>query len=96
MLEILLIIFLSKKIGKIAESRGHRKGPNIAFFVGMWLAGEFIGAALGIFLFKGIMIAAYVMALIGAALGTVLSFSIVQKLEDKSGNDDDVITIDID
>ncbi|MDA3821952.1 MAG: hypothetical protein PF450_04975 [Bacteroidales bacterium] len=96
MLEILIIIFIAKKIGKIAERRGHKKGPNIAFFIVMWLAGEFLGAAIGIFLFKGNLIPAYFMALIGAALGTVFAFNIVQKLEDKSDNDDGVITINID
>lgn len=96
MLEILLVVYLAKRIGKIAEKLGHKKRPHILFFILMWLAGEFIGAALGVFLFKGNMIPAYILALIGAALGTVIAFNVVQKLEDKSDSNSGVITLDID
>ncbi len=94
MLEIILIIFLSRKVGNIAKKRGHKARPNIIFFVVLWFAGELIGALLGSILSKGNIIATYFMALIGAAVGAYIAYNIIQNLEDKSGSDSDIITID--
>lgn len=96
MLEIILLFFLSKKIGKIAEQRGHKKRPNIIFFIFLWFAGELIGALLGSILSRGNLIATYFMALIGAAVGASIAFRIVKNLEDKSDSDNGMITIDAD
>jgi len=96
MLEILLLIYLSKRIGRIAESKGHKRGPNITFFIIMWFCGEIIGVMLGVFIFKGRIGPAYIFALMGAGLGAVIAFNVVEKLEDKSDDDDDIITIEID
>lgn len=94
MLEIILVIYLSRRIGKIAEAKGHKRRPNIIFFVVMWFACEIIGVLLGLFLFKGNIQIAYFMALLGAAVGAMIAFRIVNRLEDLTGNDDGMITID--
>ncbi len=92
MLEILLIIYISRKIGAIAEKKGHKRRPNVIFFIVMWIAGELSGAMIGAFFSKGNLGITYLMAIVGAVLGTVLAFNVVQKLEDK--NDSDYIIID--
>ena len=92
MLEILIIIMLSRRIGAIAKKRGHRSRPNIIFFIVMWIAGEFIGAMIGAFLAKGQIWTSYIMALLGAAIGAMIAFRVVSRLEDKS--DPNLITID--
>lgn len=92
MLEIMVVVFLARRIGNIAAKKGHKKRPNIIFFVVMWIAGEIIGALLGVFLAKGHLATAYVMALVGAVVGALIAFRIVNNLEDKS--DPNMITID--
>ncbi len=94
MLKILLIIRLSRRISAIAIKKGHRPRPNIIFFIVMWIAGEFIGAMAGAFLAKGHIWTTYVMALLGAVVGAIIAFRVVNNLEDLTGNDDDLITID--
>jgi len=92
MLEILLLVFLSRRIGNIAAKKGHKKRPNIIFFIVMWIAGELIGGLLGAFLAKGHFYTTYIMALLGAAVGAVIAFRIVKNLDDRS--DPNMITID--
>jgi uncharacterized membrane protein YeaQ/YmgE (transglycosylase-associated protein family) len=92
MIEIIILVFLARRIGKIAEKKGHKKRPNIIFFVVMWIAGEIIGAMLGAFLAKGQIYTTYALALIGAAVGAMIAFRIVKNLDDRS--DPNMITID--
>jgi hypothetical protein len=79
MLEIILIIFLSKKIGQIAEEKKQSKALFKFMFVVLWILGEFIGAIIGLNLTKGLTV--YLFALIGAALGAIISFAIVNNLK---------------
>ena len=48
MLEIILIIYLAKKIGARVEMKGYKKGGYIAMFIAFWILGEFIGAFIGV------------------------------------------------
>lgn len=96
MIEILLIIFLARRIGNIAVRKGHKRGPNIIFFVVMWIAGEIIGGLSGAFLTKGHVLSTYLMALIGAAVGAIIAFRVVNSLEDLNNDDSDMITIEVD
>ncbi|RLD57573.1 MAG: hypothetical protein DRJ05_09465 [Bacteroidetes bacterium] len=92
MLEIFLIVYLSKKIGKIVEEKEHKKGIYIFMLVIFWLLGEFIGAFIGMIVTgkEGIII--YLYALIGAGFGALLSFLIVKNLSKKEVPEDSDIT----
>ena len=88
MIEAILIYFLAKLIGRKAEEKGHRKGPFILLFVALWIVGEAIGAIIGIHLTQsneygeGLSLVFYLYALIGAAIGTIISFLIVYNLKE--------------
>ena len=92
MLEIFLIVYLSKKIGKIVEEKERKKGMYIFMFVVLWVVGEFLGAIAGILVTgeEGIII--YLYALMGAAGGAVLSFIIVKGLSKKEITEDSAIS----
>ncbi|MCI0490375.1 MAG: hypothetical protein L0229_27595 [Blastocatellia bacterium] len=81
MLEILLLIFLTRKIGEICQEKGHKAGGYKALTVVLWFGGEIVGAIVGALATSGeggVMI--YILALIGAAVGAGISFAIVNNL----------------
>lgn len=83
MLEILLLIHFSKKIGALAESKGYPKGRYQWMLLGMWIVGEFLGGQIGGAMASGsdqAICVAYIIAIIGAALGAWVAFSIVRNL----------------
>lgn len=51
MLEILAVIFLTRKIGVLAEQKGLKKGPWKFYMVLAWFGGEFLGIFLGMIAF---------------------------------------------
>lgn len=51
MLEIIALIFLTKEIGKIAAGKGLKPGVWKLYTVLAWIAGEFVGAVIGILIF---------------------------------------------
>ncbi len=51
MLEIIALILLAKQIGKIAAGKGLKPGKWKLYFVLSWIAGEFIGAIIGVLIF---------------------------------------------
>ena len=51
MLEIIALIFLAKQIGKIAADKGLKPGTWKLYLVLSWIAGEFVGAIIGILIF---------------------------------------------
>jgi hypothetical protein len=79
MLEILLIIFLARKIGAMVEAKGHGKILYQVVFVAFWFGGEVFGAIAGVILASsggkepGFAIP-YICALIGALVGAVAAF----------------------
>ena len=75
MLEIILVIYLSKKIGKMVEAKGQKKGWYVFMFVMLWIIGEFVGAIIGGLIAEGPLI--YLFAILGAGLGALISFGIV-------------------
>jgi hypothetical protein len=75
MLEVLLIIFLSKKIAGILRAKGRSPTWYVVALVAFWIGGEFLGAFTGMALMDGDSSAAlYGCALVGAALGVVAAF----------------------
>jgi hypothetical protein len=51
MLEIIALIILTKGIGRLAEKKGLKPGRWQLYTVLAWIAGEFLGAVLGGFIF---------------------------------------------
>lgn len=84
MLEIILIIFFAKKIGSIAENKGHKKGAYIALAVVFWVVGEFMGAIVGAIVTGDTGLGTYFFALVGAAVGALVSYLLVNGLQDRS------------
>lgn len=81
MLEILLLVYLCRKLGAGLRAKGHRAGWYQLFLVFAWFGGEFFGAfGLGVLLAivdpevapPGGML--YLASLVGAALGALVVF----------------------
>lgn len=87
MLEIIILIFLTRKVGEIVRSKGHKAGWFQFLAVVLWIGGEVIGAVIG-----GIVGAlsntgmglAYLFALLGAAAGAGISILIARSLNAKT------------
>lgn len=47
MLEILALIWLSRDIGRLAESKGLKKSTWIVYLIGGWIITEIIGCIVG-------------------------------------------------
>ena len=73
MLEIIALIFLAKQIGSIAATKGLKPGLWKLYFVLAWIAGEFVGAIMGIMIFgTGNIISIELVAVAGAVTGYVI------------------------
>lgn len=51
MLEIIAIIFLTKKIGRLAEQKGLKPGPWKVYTVLAWIGSELVGIVIGFLIF---------------------------------------------
>jgi hypothetical protein len=80
MLEIILIIFLSRKIGVKAEEKGYPKGKYIFMFVAFWILGEFTVAFIAATIIGRVDLILYLFALLGAAIGALSAFAVVNNL----------------
>ncbi|MFH2103685.1 MAG: TlpA disulfide reductase family protein [Chloroflexota bacterium] len=82
MIEIFVLIALSGVIGRKAKAKGYKSSGFILLAVALWLIGEACGALLGnaIFADASSIWSAYVVALLGAALGGGIAFLIVSRL----------------
>jgi len=79
MLEILALVYLTRKIGGVVEAKGHKGGRYKVLTVVLWIGGEFVGAILGGVLSGGAesgLGAVYLFALLGAAAGAGLAYFI--------------------
>jgi hypothetical protein len=74
MLEILALIALTGKIGKIVEKKGYKPGWYKFLTCALWFGGEVFGAIIGAILSEGEMIPTYLIAIIGAAIGAGASY----------------------
>ncbi len=96
MLEILILIGLSKSIAAKANAKGRSGTPFVLMLVGLWIGGEICGAILGVIISVSSnpkatepnMVLIYGGALAGAIIGAVISFVIVNSLADLSRRDD--------
>jgi hypothetical protein len=80
MLEILALIYLSRKNGGIAEKKGHKPGRYKLLTVLLWFGGELLGGILGGILAGGDGGPVYLLALVGAVVGAGVSRLIVNSL----------------
>jgi hypothetical protein len=88
MLEIIILIILAGKIGKIVESKGRKKIGYQLMLVGMWIGGEVFGGLAGAIIGGiateddgGAALLAVFSALACAITGAVIAFQIAKNLE---------------
>lgn len=81
MLEIILIIYFSKRIGQKARDKGRSANSFEFLFYSLWISGEIIGFFIGAHLTNGLLI--YLYAESGAAVGAISSFLIVYNLKEE-------------
>lgn len=94
MLEIIAIIFLSKKNGKLAEQKGLKSSTWILYSVLCWIAFEVIGVILGIISFgQENIVPIYLLALVLAVSSYFFIRSILNKKPDAM--DDDINRIGV-
>ena len=94
MLEIIAIIFLSKKNGKLAIQKGLKSGPWILYNVLCWIAFEVVGVVVGIITFgQENVLPIYLLALVLAVSSYFLIRSILDKKPDAI--DDDINRIGV-
>jgi hypothetical protein len=80
MIEILLLVALTRKIGRICEEKGRKAGGFKALTVLLWIGGEIFGAVIGVILLGAEDLGIYLFALIGAAVGAGISVLIANNL----------------
>lgn len=95
MLEIIILIILCSKIGKIVESKGRKKIGYQFMLVGMWLGGELFGGILGGIVGAlvlgnedGATLLGIAAALVCAITGAVIAFQIAKNLEPAAVEDE--------
>lgn len=90
MLEIILLIFLCKKIGAIIREKGRSPVAFQVLTVFLWFGGEIAGAVVGIIVSGNEEPgpAAYIFALVGAAVGATIAFLIASNLSTASSGSD--------
>ena len=83
MLEIILLIYLTRHIGEIIEEKGRKSGWYKVLTVVLWIGGEVFGAIVGAVVSElsgtGTFLV-YIFALVGAAIGAGLAFMIAKSL----------------
>lgn len=76
MLEIIVVVFLCIGNSKRAKERNRSGGGAVAYTLGLWIGLEFFGAILGSILFLGDFWATYILALLFAITGGIISYFI--------------------
>ena len=70
MIEIIALILLTAQMGRLATQKGLKPGPWKLYTVLAWIAGEFIGAVIGVMMFgTDNIISVMLIALAGAITG---------------------------
>jgi len=82
MLEIILIIFLAKRIGKIAQKKGRDEVGYQVLFIVLWIVFE-IGFACFALINDADILMCVIFGLIGAGMSCAVSFLFVDSLSEK-------------
>lgn len=89
MLEIIALIFITRRMGTLAHDKGLKPGTWKLYTVLAWFAGEIPGAVLGILIFgMNNLISVELVALAGAITGYFVIKHILSKKPDASIEDD--------
>lgn len=80
MIEILVLLLLTKELGKIAEKKGYKPKKYKGLTIALWFSSEVVFAAVGILLTE-VILAIYFFALVGAVIGAIISIVIVNNLK---------------
>lgn len=80
MIEILVLYFLTKHLGKVAEAKGYNPKKYKILTIVLWFGMEIIGGVIGMLITEE-EVALYVFALVGAAIGAIISNVIVKNLK---------------
>lgn len=87
MIEIIILIFLARKIGNLAERKGQPTGRWKLFLVLAWIGFEVVGITLSAII-SGNLYMAMVFGLFCAFGGYLFIKSLLEKMPDKEGMDD--------
>lgn len=88
MLEIIALIFLTREIGKIAANKGLKPGTWKIYTVLAWIAGEFIGAIIGVLIFgTNNFFSVVLVAIAGAVTGYLILKANLSKRPDLLDDD---------
>ena len=88
MIEIIILVFLTIKIGKMAKAKGLKRNTWIIYTVLSWIGGEFIGVIAGLAIFdKTNLISIMLVGLTGAFSGYLIVKRQLDKLPDNVDED---------
>ncbi len=85
MLEILLVVGISKKIVAMMKEKGRNPVGYVILFIALWFGGEIMGAVVGTIaaiamdpnaIDGGFNCTAYIFALIGAGIGAAIGYAV--------------------
>ena len=94
MIEIVILVFLAIKIGKMAKKKGLKQSTWVIYTVLSWIGGEIIGVIAGFIMFdKSNIISIMLMGLAGAIGGYFIIKHQLDKLPDNI--DDDINRISV-
>ena len=94
MLEILALIFLTKKIGAIAEKKGLKPGTWKFYTVLAWIGGELTGMIIAMTLFGKDIISLMITGIAGAIGGYLIVKAVLEKKPDSFEEDINKIGVD--
>lgn len=90
-MDIILLIYLAFKIGKLAAKKGERKSRWITMLVLAWISGELIGGTIGLIIFGKDNL--FSIALIALGVAGTFYFKINDFLQSKPDKNNDEIKI---
>ena len=94
MIEIVILVFLAIKIGKLAKKKGLKRNTWILYTVLSWIGGEIIGVIAGFAIFdKTNIISIMLMGIAGAIGGYFIIKHQLDKIPDNVDDDIDRITV---
>jgi hypothetical protein len=84
MVEIIVLLYLTRHIGQISFEKGYKPFVYKLLTIGLWIFFEFLIAIIMSLLFTKNSTVIYIFALLGAGCGGLISYLIVNNLKDKN------------